>query len=281
MLIMPTTATDFQALADSIVKDFFSEHVPLADGIVKVALAHEFTPEEVTRLTEKTNLAASLFVLKTASDKKATFTLANIEDVLKKTHTLEKEEDHTKTASAYSVHGFSQKSAYSGLPIKKGREIDLGLIFPCGQHGTGSDIHEKNAALRNIFSLEKQLDELKQKKLAEELNVQDGLDFLASEFHVMNGPDFMKFAADSLATYGQVSSPVIEGLATYLRIPWQEIEKVASNSSSDYIDDTSPHMKIMSAICDGMRTIVKLANKIETLEQTLAVSWQEAKGGHK
>ena len=48
MLIMPTTATDFQALADGIVNDFFSGNIPLVDGIAKVALDHEFTPEEVT-----------------------------------------------------------------------------------------------------------------------------------------------------------------------------------------------------------------------------------------
>lgn len=82
MLIMPTTTTDFQALADGIVNDFFSEHVPLADGIAKVAVAREFTPEEVTRLTEKTNMAASLFFLKTAADKKAQEVKAASEQVV-------------------------------------------------------------------------------------------------------------------------------------------------------------------------------------------------------
>lgn len=48
MLIMPTTTTDFQALADGIVDDFFRNDVALTDGIAKVAVDREFTPEEVT-----------------------------------------------------------------------------------------------------------------------------------------------------------------------------------------------------------------------------------------
>ena len=167
MLIMPTTATDFQALADGIVNDFFSGNIPLVDGIAKVALDHEFTPEEVTRLTEKTNMAASLFFLKTAADKKATFTLASVEDVLRKTHVSGDEDDTTKMASVSTAWGLAQDSPYEGLPVKKGKEVDLQLIFPCGHTKVASSVREKNAALRDIFLLKKQLEELKQEKLAE------------------------------------------------------------------------------------------------------------------
>lgn len=279
MLIMPTTTTDFQALADGIVNDFFSEHVPLADGIAKVAVAREFTPEEVTRLTEKTNMAASLFFLKTAADKKATFTLASVEDVLRKTHVSRDEDDTTKMASISTAWRLAQDSPYKGLPVKNGKEVDLQLIFPCGHTKAASSVREKNAALRDIFSLKKQLEELKQEKLAEELTVQDGIDFLAAEFHVWNGPDFDKFASDSLIVCGETARPVIDGLASYLRIPCQEIEKRAAENSDDHVDDTSPHMQVMAGICTGIRKIVKLADDIGTLEHSLAARWKAAKEG--
>lgn len=279
MLIMPTTTTDFQALADGIVNDFFSEHVPLADGIAKVAVAREFTPEEVTRLTEKTNMAASLFFLKTAADKKATFTLASVEDVLRKTHVSGDEDDTTKMASVSTAWGLAQDSPYEGLPVKKGKEVDLQLIFPCGHTKAASSVREKNAALRDIFLLKKQLEELKQEKLAEELTVQDGIDFLAAEFHVWNGPDFGKFASDSLIACGETARPVIDGLASYLRIPGHEIEKCAAEAKGDHVDDTAPHMQVMAGICGGMRKIVKLADDIGMLEHSLAARWKTAKEG--
>lgn len=279
MLIMPTTATDFQALADGIVNDFFSGNIPLVDGIAKVALDHEFTPEEVTRLTEKTNTAASLLFLKTASDKKAAIALASVEDVLRRTHISENKDATTKTASVSTDWRLAQDSPYRGLPVKKGKEVDLQLIFHCGHTKTASGVREKNAALRDIFLLKKQLEELKQEKLAEELTVQDGIDFLAAEFHVWNGPDFGKFASDSLVVCGETARPVIDGLASYLRIPCQEIEKRAAESSGDHVDDTSPHMQVMAGICTGMRKIVKLADDIGMLEHSLAARWKAAKEG--
>lgn len=279
MLIMPTTATDFQALADGIVNDFFSGNIPLVDGIAKVALDHEFTPEEVTRLTEKTNTAASLLFLKTASDKKAAIALASVEDVLRRTHISENKDATTKTASVSTDWRLAQDSPYRGLPVKKGKEVDLQLIFHCGHTKTATSVREKNAALRDIFALKKQLEELKQEKLAEELTVQDGIDFLAAEFHVWNGPDFGKFASDSLVVCGETARPVIDGLASYLRIPCQEIEKRAAESSGDHVDDTSPHMQVMAGICTGMRKIVKLADDIGMLEHSLAARWKAAKEG--
>ena len=140
-------------------------------------------------------------------------------------------------------------------------------------------MREKNAALRDIFLLKKQLEELKQEKLAEELTVQDGIDFLAAEFHVWNGPDFGKFASDSLIACGETARPVIDGLASYLRIPGHEIEKCAAEAKGDHVDDTAPHMQVMAGICGGMRKIVKLADDIGMLEHSLAARWKTAKEG--
>lgn len=101
MLILPVTEVNFQAYADNIAGDFFGNGTPLADGIVKVAKDMEFTPEEVKRLVEKTNTAASLHLLKSASDRKATFTLAKLEQVLQRVFPVD-EEPLAKTASVYT-----------------------------------------------------------------------------------------------------------------------------------------------------------------------------------
>lgn len=287
MLIMPTTTTDFQALADGIVDDFFRNDVALTDGIAKVAVDREFTPEEVTRLTEKTNTTASLYFLKTAEDKKGSFKLAELEDVLRRTHAGDgpEEEDppagQEKTASAVTKNG-SPFAVYTGLPQREAPRFDFAACFHSGREKTASAGETKpGVSMADIFSLEKCLAESRQEKMATELAVQDGIDFLASEFHVWNGPDFGKFAADSLAAYGDVAMPVLEGLAAYLHIPGDGIQKTAADTHQDYVDDTTPHMKVMEGICDGMSRIVKLSGEIGHLEQSLRDRWKEAKEGIK
>ena len=47
------------------------------------------------------------------------------------------------------------------------------------------------------------------------------------------------------------------------------------------MDDTTPHMKVMGGICDGMSRIVKLSGEIGHLEQSLRDRWKEAKEGIK
>ena len=256
MLIMPTTTTDFQALADGIVDDFFRNDVALTDGIAKVAVDREFTPEEVTRLTEKTNTAASLYFLKTAEDKKGSFKLAELEDVLRRTHADDEPGNGDTPAgqekTAESGRNEVSFAVYTGLPRREAPRFDFAACF-----------HSR------------------QEKMAMELTVQDGIDFLASEFHVWNGPDFGKFAADSLAAYGDVAMPVLEGLAAYLHIPGDEIQKTAADTHQDYVDDTTLHMKVMEGICDGMSRIVKLSGEIGHLEQSLQDRWKEAKEGIK
>lgn len=300
MLIMPTTTTDFQALADGIVDDFFRNDVALMDGIAKVAVDRELTPEEITRLTEKTNTSASLYFLKTAEDKKAAFQLADVRDVLRMTHAGDDDLDapaseQAKAASLLSESPLSAfslsndaacRSVYTGLPKRGTPQIDLAAcFFPGAGHKGATKTASKERPckidLSGIFVLEKMLAERKQEKMAMELTVQDGIDFLASEFHVWNGPDFGKFAADSLAAYGDVAMPVLEGLAAYLHIPGDEIQKTTADTHQDYVDDTTPHMKVMGGICDGMSRIVKLSGEIRHLEQSLRDSWKEAKEGIK
>lgn len=286
MLIMPTTTTDFQALADGIVDDFFRNDVALTDGIAKVAVEREFTPEEVTRLTEKTNTAASLYFLKTAEDKKGSFKLAELEDVLRRTHAGDEPGNGDMPAgqekTAESGSNEASFAVYTGLPRREAPRFDFAACFHSGREKTASAGETKpGVSMADIFSLEKCLAESRQEKMAMELTVQDGIDFLASEFHVWNGPDFGKFAADSLAAYGDVAMPVLEGLAAYLHIPGDEIQKTAADTHRDYVDDTTPHMKVMEGICDGMSRIVKLSGEIRHLEQSLRDRWKEAKEGTK
>ena len=263
MLIMPSTDVNFQALAENITSDFFTNGVPLSDGVVKTAKEHSFTPEEVTRLVEKTNTAASLHLLKTADDKKGTFALAHVDLVLQQTHPGEKEEVE-KTASVYTGLPHRKKATHATLE-KAASEVASCLPK------TASSTSDTDA-MQALFVVRKALDEKKLEKTALELKLQDKLDYLVSEFSVSNGPDFHKFAAECQYLYGNKALPVLSGMARYLNTP---LRKTAADIA--YVDDRTPHMQAMSEICSGLGSMLKIGSEINELESVLGKIWSGLK----
>ena len=261
MLIMPSTDVNFQALAENITSDFFTNNVPLSDGIVKTAKEHSFTPEEVRRLVEHTNTAASLHLLKTAADKKGTFTLAQVDLVLQETHPAASEEE--KTASVYTGLPHTRKAVATHAEMEKAASESLQKTAQKPQIG----------AMQAMFTVRKALDEKKLEKTALAFKVQDKLDYLASEFSRWQGPDFNKFATDCRHAFGEKSVPVLEGLAKYLRVP---LEKTAANV--DFVDDRTPQIQAMQEVCTGLEGLLKLGSEITELEDVLGKIWGGMKG---
>ena len=108
---MEFTSVPFQELADKIARAFIEDGVDLEDGVVREAKARDLTPEEIKRLVEKSNTAASVLYLRSSGDKKGTFTLASVSGVLGKTHPGEadddkEEEEVEKTASEFPFTRF-------------------------------------------------------------------------------------------------------------------------------------------------------------------------------
>lgn len=256
MLIMPATDFNFQRMADLVASDFFSNDVPLLDGVVKVAREKSLTPEEIRRLVEKTNTAASMRMLKSAVDKKASFALASTTDVLLHTHpVVSSEPGSEKTASVYT-----------GLPVRK--QEAPAVAAPLQKVASEEKLAADCVGLPTVFALQRELDARKLQKTSTDLSVQDRIDYLSSEFNTWRGPDFTKFASECLAVFGQPCLPVVRGLAAYLHEDLGHIEKMAKDIS-DVVDDTTPHMTAMHEICSGLRESIKLAEEIAELEQAL------------
>ncbi len=253
MLIMPQSKVDFQGLAENIASDFFEQGVALSEGISKCAKERKLTPEEVRRLTEKSNTQASLRQLRSDGDRKAVFRLADYRDVLLKTHPGE-------SASA------EQARVYQGIPEKTELRSEPELA-------KAASAPEEIDGLKAIFSIRQELDERKLKKLALEQEVSNAIDSLASDFYRHDAPDFAKFAAESQALFGSHALPVLEGLARYLRVP------LTKEAEQDFgvINDTEPNLRTMRKIVSGLSQLVKQASEIEALEKLQALLWQGIK----
>lgn len=250
MLIMPATDVNFQAYAENITGDFFSKGVPLADGVVKTAKEHDFTPEEVKRLVEKTNTAASIHLLKTAEDRKATFTLANLELVLQRTHPID-------------TPVIEKAAAYNGIPNTRKKE-QLAKAAAEESTAVGSPASESIDYSRALATLETELENRRLEKTALSNSTQKKIDCLAHEFISHNGPDFQKYASDCRELFGKSVIPVLDALAHYLRVP---LEKGAMIADDHIIDDTAPNIKEMAGICSALAKLVKLGSEIEYLDK--------------
>ena len=257
-MIMPTTTVDFQEMADAIAADFFERGVPLAEGCAARAKERNLVPEEVRRLVERTNTTASLRLLRASEDKKGTFDLARTEDVLEKTHPAA---DAAEDTPEYK--GFPEDASVDAAS-------DSGDAAPFSGDAEKGEEQRKEASavgMAEIFTLRREIEERKLLKAAAESDVRRDLDSLASEFFRWEGPDFGKFAADCMAAYGEVCVPVLEGLASYMGASVPNAK--TAESTEDVIDDTTPHMRAMRGICDGLSGVVKLGREIGEMQAAL------------
>lgn len=258
MLILPVTDVNFQAYADNIAGDFFGKGIPLCDGIVKVAKENEFTPEEVKRLVEKTNTAASLHLLKTAKDRKATFSLANLEQVLQQVFPA----DNEPLAKSASV--------YTGIP--ETRQNRKALSKTASEVEKSDKQPEKNIdGFGALLTLNQELDGRRMSKIAQECVLQEKVNSLCQLFIKRDSGQFQKFASDCQALYGKKCQPVLEGIAGYLRV------NLVKTASVGLIDDTAPEYGLMGEICTGLEALVKLGAEIGHLEKLSSGIWEGAK----
>lgn len=261
MLVMPPSSKNFQTLADRIASDFFEKGISLEDGVVKVATAADMVPEEVKRLTEKSNTAASIRFLKSAEDKKASFALASTQKVLARTHPVDDPPAAEKTASVRKQE----------LPATREREnFSLESMFPSIPRTEKRASMAKQAAVRDIFTLREAIARTKQEKLAAEVRIQEAIDSLASEYSVWRGPDFDKLASEAVVAYGNIVKPVLHGLAEYLQVP------LTFKKCAAVIDDRTEPMKLMASVRDDMKALVGLEQKLAELHNALGHAWKDA-----
>lgn len=251
MLVMPVTDINFQAYAENIAGDFFSKGVPLSDGVVKVAREHDFTPEEVRRLVEKTNTTASIHLLKTAADRKATFTLANLELVLQRTHPAQ-------------IQDMEKVAAYAGIPFTRKKD---NFSKAASDQNTTQITETTIYYNRALATLDRELENRRLEKVALSNSTQKKINDLAREFITHNGQDFQKYASDCRELFGVRAVPVLDAIADYLRIPLEKKGQIAGNY---IIDDTVPNIQTMAEICSGLTKLVKLGSEIEYLDKIRA-----------
>lgn len=264
MEFLPNTSIDFDGLADQVSSDFFNQGTTLNSGVIKVAQQRQFNPEQVKRLVEKTNTQATVKMLKSTLDKKAELNLADYSEVIQVTHPVTPQE---KTASEV----VAPKEVLWQLPnTRKDKYTLRDLPIPAIEK-RASETNKSKEICATLFKLEKEAEELKLKKMALELGIQDNLDFIVSEFSKWGAPEFSKVADESLTIYGNDVLPILNKVAAYLEEP-SEFNKVAY-----VIDDNQPILEKVGMSLKGIKDLISINNDINSLSEKIACTQKEAK----
>lgn len=267
MLIMQPTNVPFQDLADKIAREFFVKGASLEDSIVEEAKNRALKPEEVKRLVEKSNTAASILYLKSSEDKKGSFTLAKKEDVLKRTHPTASEKDLIDAETAEDANE-AAASERTGLPEsrKVASRIETHIAVLKKQAESNDEI-----TVHDIFAARARLDELKQIKAASEMRLQDILHDIIDEYQYKSADALSKLASDAAALYGAGALAVIDTAAEYLK-KCISLEKSASN----IIDDSTHAMQLLKQASTLLESNKAMAKSITDLDAALMKNLPES-----
>ena len=266
---MPTTSKNFQELASEAADKLFDAGTSLDAAVAEVATREKLNPEEVRRLVEKTNVVATVKMLRASTDRKATIDLAEYETVLGKTHpTAEAKQPDTEVQE-----DSAQEKTAVLRENRRNAFMDLQDIFKLHGQTKVAGEYKRNMSHVAVFHKRRELEEAKLQKSACEMLVKDAIDFLASEFSKYNGPCFEKFATEAITLHGGTCLPILKSLAGYLRCP------LTLNKTADYIvDDTTALHKKLAEVCTGVAKILACDAQVAKLSEDLRQSWSAAVG---
>ena len=191
-------------MADQIARDFLTKGASLEDSIVDAAKKRNLKPEEVKRLVEKSNTAASILYLKNSDDKKGSFDLAKKEDVLKRTHpevdedALERDDDEDYLEDDTEDEKEAAVAERTGLP--ENRKV-ASFKEPEQRHLKKEASRRDDITVHDIFVARDRLEELKQIKVAAEICLEDMLHDIISRYQYKDSAELSKLASDASALY--------------------------------------------------------------------------------
>jgi len=255
-MILGTTTINFDKLAEEVVSVFYAKGTPLTETLTKVASRECLNPDEVRRLVERSNTSAVLQLLKVSSDKKAEIDLADPVDVLRQTHGPQ---ESVKEASDTSCSTFQ-------IPDTRSQKLELTSFMP--KMVKAASMKPKDAS--KIFRLTKMENELLGYKTAQEMTIQDNLDYLVSEFSKRNAPDFNKFASEITHVHGQAAEVLLKGLSTTLEIPIEDLTKTAG-----VIDDTTPLFKKFAEVLSQLNDLQGTNKEYLKVKTDAANFWKD------
>lgn len=268
------TDRDFEQLANQVVDQYFTQNVPLTDGVHKVAEELGLTPDQVNQIVWQTNAKTHLTLFeKQAEDKVVEFPLADARTIVERLYTS------PEMSAMPGITGFdcdTTSDFYGDLPVDamKMAGEDLSIIEEMSEaqaaHNQRRASYVKTA---QQASLEKLAYEVEQELYSHKFTYDALTDNISYEIRKLaNDPrvdqsEIIQLQQDLLSEYGDDIKPVLidTGLDSHLDIP--ERTKVGFVSSNGM-----PLFKKYAQAKDEFDTVIRCATVLRDVKTKLSKS---------
>lgn len=273
MQILPSNEVDFKYVASLVADEHMRTSKPLDDCIIEAADKHNFTPEEIKRLVEKTNTEVALRHLRGES-KKANFALASYADILKRTHGAASDADTDSGSSDNSTDTSHMDKEAAGTAVTWEGESrlpntravkTLGNPFACGQIKTATvRVYDG----QDLFSVKKEYEKARMLKTATEMRLESNLNWLAKEMRGKDKREIAKMASAAAELHGADAKKLICSVAD--KAGCGPLPKLAMHIGP--ADDRSEFMQKAASAYNDLLLLQKQAQRVKQFETLLNVS---------
>jgi hypothetical protein len=281
MPLLPVTNIDFDGLSDNIVTQFFKTGEPLEKLSASVAIKESLNPEEVKRLVEKSNTGAIISMLKTSSDKKVEFDLADPDKVLEMTHGKGRYVNGTeKTASVYDETQTTGRPFV--IPNTRSTTYDLKSFLDSRlfeKTSTVDPVKENTARLKEYYQMQKEKNDLVYTKTNLEKEAQDSINYILSELSEQSAVPFDKFAQDMLAINDDKKKNVRKILTKFAEAIGVTVDINKIKTNARVVDDTTKLASEFNTVLCNSDKLVKIGQQLAVLEKRLSTFFSDTYKG--
>jgi hypothetical protein len=237
----------------------------IESAILKIANENDYSIDQIRRLSEATNHALFTRMLEDDSnkfDKTSSFDIVNPDKIISSYY----KEPTEKTASlsaflktAADVSG--SLSDYYKAPKSFDAPIIKQAAVETPEYNMLEDVAPNGYAKKELLKLAQE--KLEQNKFGAKLVMMETLDKLACLFSYVDGPDFNKFAQDSIAIYGDPAIPFVRLLREQCAVE----ERLVKTSS--VINTRTKEHQLFKQVLDASKEYINYSNAITKISSTL------------
>ncbi|MGD9209178.1 MAG: hypothetical protein PVI90_00305 [Desulfobacteraceae bacterium] len=255
------TEQHLEKYAKQVVEDFFTNNIPMTDGVVKIAEQSNLNPEQIKRLVGAVNNMAfqRKFMEAAGPDRMeaSEFHTANPDEAIQRLIGAAKDVMNTMAPVCPTE---PTNDLISDLPTTRPEVAPLNMASPEDNLNKVSEPQIKGHIV--IMNLRKTAELLEEQKYQKRIELTETLQKLATTFTRSNGPSFEAFEKDAFYKWGEQAAPYLQLLRASLRKDLAYYNHDNMRKIARVIDSSTPEMQLLT-------NMMHCSNDIETLQRSV------------
>jgi len=264
------TERNLEKFASEVVDGFFTDAVPMTEGVVKVAGRENFNPEQIKRLVEAANNMAfqRKFSEAEGPDKMdaTEFQTADPNAAIQKLIGAAKEVmDAVEQAGCPA--GVSPDDLTADLPTTRPDAPQLNMAGPEDNLNKVGEPKVRGHIM--IMKLRKTAEVLKEQEYQKRVELTDTFQKLATVFTRLNGVPFEAFEKDAFYKWGDRAAPHLQLLRQSLKKEAATYDHDAMMKVARVVDSSTPEMQMLATMMTCSEEITQLKQGMDKTAEYL------------